>query len=61
MILNGMDMSVECANRFGEYIEELEEKNKIKFDKEQLHNLRAIYQAGFSGALQTIIPAKDLE
>jgi len=61
MILNGMDMSVECANRFGEYIEELEEKNNMKFDAGQLNNLRAIYQAGFSGALETIIPKEQLE
>lgn len=61
MILNGMDMSVECGVRFDEYIAEIEVKNKMKFDESQLQNLRSIFQAGFSGCLQTIIPKEQLK
>ncbi len=56
-----MDMTDECAARFEEYIKEISAKNNMKFDANQLQNLRSIFQAGFSGALETIIPKEQLK
>ena len=59
MVINGMDMSRECDKRFDGYIKEIETKNNAKFDDEQLDIMKKIFEAGFSGCLDTILPKDD--
>ena len=61
MILNGKNMVNECEDRFNEYVNEIQKKNNMLFSKEHLESMKSIFQAGFSGALETIIPKKELK
>lgn len=56
MKVNGMDMETECSARLDEYIKEVEIKNKVTITPEHKADIKKIFDAGFSGCLETILP-----
>lgn len=58
MVINGKDMVKECEKRFQEYLEEIEKKNNVKLDEDQLQAVKDQFAAGFSGCLATILDRK---
>lgn len=58
MIINNINMKEASQIRFEEYIEELKKNNPtIDFNEDvDLEMMKAVFDAGFSGALETLLP-----